>query len=61
MGCVPDLTAFDIKIIPGLDKMAAGEFLHHCVIVLGVVAGNMTDLCRDVWNESKQMAIRRRQ
>ena len=41
---LPDLTMFDIKIISNLDTIAARKFLHHRVVVFGVVACDMTNL-----------------
>jgi hypothetical protein len=41
---MPDLTTLDIEIVSHLDAIAACKLLQHSVVVLGIVAHNMTNL-----------------
>jgi hypothetical protein len=41
---VPNMTLFDIKILPCFTFIAVHEFQHHCAIVGSIVAGNVANL-----------------
>ena len=41
---VPNMTLFDIKILPCFTFIAAREFQHHCAIVGSIVAGDVANL-----------------
>jgi hypothetical protein len=44
----PNLMVFDIKILSHLDAIAVCKLLQHGIIVLGIVACDMTNLYQNI-------------